>query len=70
MAADIKLSQALQDPRLFGGFYQGESWDAWKVIAQVLDGLGLSPGEQEIYQQITGRQTLPGAIRELWCVQA
>ncbi len=46
------------------------SWNGWRVVGKVLDGLPLSADEQEVYLTLTGRQTVPAAegLRELWLV--
>src|SRR5712692_6886703 len=46
----------------------GPSWESWRVIGQVLDGLPLTAAEMIVYTQLTGRTTVPTDLRELWCL--
>jgi hypothetical protein len=46
----------------------GPSWNAWRVIGQVLDGLPPSADDMLIYTKLTGRTTLPSDLRELWAL--
>lgn len=48
----------------------GESWNAWRIIGKVADGLGaaLTPEELVIYTALTGRRTVPTDLRELWAL--
>jgi len=44
------------------------SWESWRVIGKVLDGVPLSAAELVVYTQLTGRTTVPTDLRELWCL--
>jgi hypothetical protein len=46
----------------------GASWNAWRIIGKVVDGLPLAPEEMVIYTQVTGRTTVPTDLRELWAL--
>src|SRR5713226_1555060 len=37
----------------------GESWESWRVLGQVLDGVPHDADEMTIYTQLTGRTTTP-----------
>jgi hypothetical protein len=44
----------------------GPSWESWRIIGKVLDGLPLNAAELVTYKAITGRTTLPSDLRECW----
>lgn len=46
----------------------GPSWDAWRVIGTVIDGLPLSAADMLIYTKLTGRTIVPSDLRELWAL--
>lgn len=57
---NLTFSQCLDDPRLLGDDYQGESRRAWKCVARVLD--GLPPRDQwdlDLFRSCTGRTVWP-----------
>ena len=48
----------------------GPSWDGWRVVGKVLDGLPLDAAEAETYRELSGRQKVPSPaeLRELWLI--
>jgi len=44
------------------------SWESWRIVGKVLDGLPLSAEEMVIYTTLTGRTTVPTDLRELWAL--
>jgi hypothetical protein len=48
----------------------GPSWEAWRVVGKVVDGLGaaLTPEEMVLFTAITGRTVVPSDLRELWAL--
>lgn len=69
MKSDYNIIQALSDSAMFGPWFQGESWNAWKVFLKALFGLKLTEAELDFYQQCTGRENAPtAAFSECWVV--
>jgi hypothetical protein len=63
----MNILQAMDDPRVFGKFFTGPSWDAWKVFLAALFALPMTPDQLAIYQKHTGRTRAPQApAREAW----
>ncbi len=63
----LTILDAMSDPQLFGPWFQGESWQAWRVFLGALFGLSLSAEELALYQCHTGRQMPPTApAKEAW----
>ncbi len=63
----MNILQAMRDPKLFGPWFAGPSWSAWRAFVPVLLALPLSPDELAIFQKHTGRLTPLGvAALECW----
>ena len=59
----------MEDPALFGRWFAGSSWDAWKAVLRATVGLPLTPEQLETFRAVTGRLTAPTApARELWAI--
>ena len=55
----MNILQALDDPRVFGPFFKGTSWDAWRAFLASLFALPISHEQIAIYREHTGRTTPP-----------
>lgn len=55
----MPFSLAIEDENLLAPFYRGESWNTWKVVHRVLDGLPLDADQRRVYRLSTGRKTPP-----------
>jgi hypothetical protein len=65
----MTILDALRSPELFGPWFRGESWCAWKVFLAGLFGLPMVDEAAEIYRRHTGRAALPSTpAREAWLV--
>ncbi len=63
----VTILQAMADPKLFGRWFGGPSWRAWKAFLAVLFGLPLTRPRLALYQRHTGRKHAPQApAREAW----
>ena len=66
MTPAITLTQALDDPKLFGGTFAAPSFWTWKAVAKVIDGLPLDEREAKLFYECTGRTQLPvGPVRRI-----
>jgi hypothetical protein len=64
---DLTILDAMADPKLFGRWFGGPSWRAWKVFLAALFGLPLTKPQLALYQRHTGRRRPPRApAREAW----
>lgn len=60
---------AMDDPHLFGPFFQGASWDGWRTVLKAAYGLRLSDQELTFFRSVAGdRDPSSSRVRELWCV--
>ena len=65
----MNVIQALDDPKVFGLFFKGPTWDAWRVFLAALFALPLTPEQLALYTKHTGRSTpLAQPLREAWLV--
>ena len=53
------LYDAMLDPELFGKTFGGPTFENWRTVAKILDGLPLTESELALYQQFTGRSDAP-----------
>jgi hypothetical protein len=55
----VNILDAISDPKVFGGYFRGPTWTAWRVFLAVLFGLPLTGDQLAVYQKHTGRATAP-----------
>jgi len=69
-APAMSILDAMSDPALFGAWFRGATWDAWKVFLTALSGLPFeSQDAAAIFSKYTGRTTPPTtAAREAWVI--
>jgi hypothetical protein len=63
----LTILNAMQDPVLFGPWFKGNSWDAWRSFLGALFGLPMNKVALESYREHTGRYNAPESpAREGW----
>src|SRR5271165_7209584 len=63
----MNIIQACRDPKVFGPFFRGPTWEPWFVFLAALFALPMTASQLEIYKQFTGRTTPPAhPIYEAW----
>ena len=55
----MNVLQAMDDPALFGPYFKGSSWDAWRAFLAALHGLPLTDAQLATYQRHTSRTDAP-----------
>lgn len=61
------IISATRDPRLFGPFFKGESYDNWEAVLTAIYGLSLADEQLEFFKSVAGDRNPPTArVRELW----
>jgi hypothetical protein len=63
----ISVANALQDSRLFGPFFVGESWDVWRSVLKAAFAEKLSPTEIQTFRSVAGRDPPKHRVKELAC---
>jgi len=68
--AEISISDALVDKRLFGAALgDPATWATWIAVLRAAFGLPLSDEQRAIFDQVAGGRTPPSErVREFWCV--
>jgi len=65
----MTIIDAMDDPSLFGPWFQGDSWFAWRVLLKSVFGLPLDEAELVIFRAATGRtQSLSVPPKIIWVV--
>jgi phage terminase large subunit-like protein len=69
MTALVGIGELLETPALFGRWFSGDSWAAWRAILKGAFGERLTSEEKQVYRELTERDP-PGKkahkVRELW----
>lgn len=69
MTHAITFAEACADPALFGPWFTGDSFAAWRVIDKALFGEPLDEAELAIFTELTGRDAAPTeAATEAWFI--
>jgi hypothetical protein len=66
----VNILQIVKDPKLFGSWFKGDSWQAWKAFLAACFALPATAEQREIFKSCTGRTEWPTAqAKETWlCV--
>jgi hypothetical protein len=63
----IDFATAFDDPLLFGPFFSGPSWDAWRAIIPAAHALPMTPQQLITFEELAGGRDQPKRrVRELW----
>lgn len=63
------IIEALTDDDALGPWFEGDSWNAWRVVLKAAFGHALDESELAIFHQIAGDRSPPAKrVRELWIV--
>ena len=64
----LTLSEAIDDPALFGPWFSGPSWSAWRAILKAAFALPLTNAEIEIFRSVAQRDPPKKRVREMWII--
>jgi hypothetical protein len=63
----VNILEGIEDPKVFGQHFRGETWAAWMVFLAALFALPMTPAQLELYRQCTGRSSPPATpFTEAW----
>ena len=48
--------------------FAGDSWNTWRTVLKTIFGGELSEAERTLFFRLSGRTTVPAAIREVWLI--
>lgn len=61
--------EALDHPDLFGRWFTGASWAAWRTVEKAIFGLPLEDSELPLFRELTGREEPPDSpAKEAWII--
>jgi hypothetical protein len=67
--AALDIIAALNDPLIFGPFFRGQTWSAWRSFLAALFALPMTDDQMAVYRQHTGRSAPPTVpSSEAWLV--
>jgi hypothetical protein len=64
----MNFFEPFEAPEFMGPHFAGDSWNTWKTALKGASGGDLTDIERELFTRITGRQTVPKNLRELWLI--
>jgi hypothetical protein len=62
------IVSAMSDPRLFGRWFAGETWDAWRTILKAAFALPMGDDELAFFHTVAERSPPKKRVTELWVV--
>jgi hypothetical protein len=64
----IPITDALDDPNLFGRWFSGPSWATWKAVLKAAFCIPMTPDELTLFRGVAQRDPPKHRVRELWAV--
>jgi hypothetical protein len=62
----MDIGQALSDPRMFAGSFDGKSWDPWRIVTRGMFALKLTKAERAFFRSVADRDPPKCQVREAW----
>ena len=60
MTPQVSILQAIDDPNLFGPWFQNpKSWARWRAFLATQFALPATPSERKTFRELTGRKRFP-----------
>jgi hypothetical protein len=57
---------AMEDPDLFGPWYEGASWNGWKAVLRGAFALEMTKEEKDFFRSVAERQPPSKPVKEIW----
>lgn len=64
---DITASEAMASPHLFGPFFKGSSWDAWRAVVKAAFAEPITKAEVQLFREVADRDPPAQRVSELIC---
>ncbi len=64
----LNITDTINDAKLFGPWFSGESWDVWKAILKAAYALPLTAQERAYFQAVAEREPPTKPVREVWII--
>jgi len=69
LSTSLDIVACMEHPKLFGSWFQGESWNGWKAILKAAYALPMSADEVAFFKSVSGDREPPRKkVSELWIV--
>ena len=62
------IVEAMNHPGMFGQWFSGESWSAWRIILKGAFALPMDDDEREFFRSVTDRDPPKKRVKELWII--
>jgi hypothetical protein len=62
----LSIIDVISDDNLLGRFFEGSSWNNWRVVMQATFGLPMGRQERYRFRKLAERDPPPGRVREAW----
>ena len=68
-ARRVNYLEALDHPDLFGPWFAGPSWKAWRMVERAIFGLPIPEEDLPLFKELTGRDEPPDRpVKEAWII--
>jgi hypothetical protein len=68
-ASSISILDAIADEKLFGRWFEGESWNVWKAVLRAAYCLPMSPTDLALFRSVAGEREPPTRrVKELFAI--
>ena len=64
----LSITDALDDPALFGAWFSGPSWSAWRAVLKGAFALPMAEAEIELFRGLANRAPPKKRVREVWII--
>jgi hypothetical protein len=64
----MNILETMGDPLLFGPWFQGTSWDAWRCVLKATAALPMTEAEVATFRSLADRDPLAERVREAWII--
>ena len=64
----ITITDAMEDPHLFGQWFDGPSWNVWRAVLKAGFCDPMTAREVQLFRSVADRDPPERRVRELWAV--
>jgi hypothetical protein len=64
----MDIGASFSDPRLFGEWFAGASWNGWKAVLRGAFAEKMTKRELAFFHDVAKRDPPPHRVKELWCI--
>ena len=64
----LSLTEAMEDPQLFGPWFCGPSWASWRAILKAAIAEPMTDDEVKLFRSVAERDPPTQRVRELWII--